>query len=187
MTEETEIEELVKQGGVLSPNLCSSYTAGYCETNTGCQIGTSVVASLAHVDDIADVSMNCADAEKAHQQAILFSDRKKLTLSGKKCESMVIFKTDNHQEPVLFIGDVRIKAVKMIKYLGDIFNEKGTNKDLKADRVGREIKCLVGIEAFMSETSFGIHSISIYVLLHDMIFVPSVLLNCQAWSQYDNN
>ena len=36
MTEETEIEELVKQGGVLGPNLCSSSTAEYCERNTDC-------------------------------------------------------------------------------------------------------------------------------------------------------
>lgn len=182
MTEEAEIQELVKQGGVLGPILCSSSTAEYCETNKGCQIGTSVVASLAHVDDIADISMNCDDAEAAHQHAISFSNRKKLTLSVKKCESMVIFKKDADRVPSLFIGNTQIKGANVITYLGDIFNNKGTNKEMIADRVGRGIKCHISMEAFIRETSFGIYTISIYILLHNMIFVASVLFNCQVWT-----
>ena len=50
------------------------------------------------------------------------------------------------------------------------------------DRVSRGTKCLVGMEACMRETSFGIFTVSVYVLLHNMIFVSSVLFNCQVWS-----
>ena len=88
----------------------------------------------------------------------------------------------NHPIPELFINDNQIKVVNLITYLGDVFNDKGTNNDLMMDRVSRGTKCLVGMEAFMRETSFGIFTVSIYVLLHNMIFVSSVLFNCQAWS-----
>ena len=41
---------------------------------------------------------------------------------------------------------------------------------------------MVSINGLMRETSMGKHTLSVYLLLHNAIFLPSILFNSQAWS-----
>ena len=66
--------------------------------------------------------------------------------------------------------------------LGDVFNSKGNNDDLISDRVKRGTAVMVSTHGFMREMSLGIHTISVYLLLHSAIFLASILFNAQAWS-----
>merc|ERR1712105_218275 len=86
-TDEFKVHNIVKQGTVIGPLLCSASTAECCvEHHTGgSNIGTTNVKSLAYVDDILDINETTDDSEEAHQVVLDFTAKKRLELSGKKC------------------------------------------------------------------------------------------------------
>lgn len=63
-----------------------------------------------------------------------------------------------------------------------MFNSKGNNDDLMADRVKRGTSTMVSIQSFMRDTSFGMHTLGVFILLHNAILLPGMLFNSQAWS-----
>ena len=183
LTEPVDVTDIVKQGGILGSHMCSATTAEYCEQNKGMSIGNVSIASLAFVDDIADLSTTFEDAVSSHQNALSFAKRKKLQLAPDKCYIMLL-QTKNKQKnvPQLGIGDGIVKEVNSIVYLGDVFNNKGNNDDLMADRVKRGTTSMISIQGFMRDTSLGKHTLSIYILLHNAILLPCMTFNSQAWS-----
>ncbi len=56
LTDACIVEDIVEQGTVLAPVLCSSSTSEYCETNKGIAVGTSQVSSFLFVNDAVDLS-----------------------------------------------------------------------------------------------------------------------------------
>ena len=183
LTKPIEVKDIVKQGGVLGSPMCSATTGEYCEKNKGVTMGETSVASLAFVDDIADLSEFFGDVIISHQNAVKFAKEKKLQFAPDKCYIMVIKqKGKSNPVPTLFINGEEIAEVSSIKYLGDIFNALGNNDDLVADRIKRGTAAMVSITGFMRETTLGPHTLSVYLLLHNAIFLPSMLFNAEAWS-----
>ena len=172
--------DILKQGGVFGPIVCSASTAEYCETNKGISVGTAIISSMAFVDDMLDVSNSPSEAENAHEQAMIFSNRKKWKYKPVKCNIMGMGK--KACPPVLMIDGEEITRDCITEYLGDVFNSEGNNKDLFKDRLKRGIKAMVGIQAFMSENSFGKYTIGIHVLLYRMVFSASILFNAEVWT-----
>ena len=41
---------------------------------------------------------------------------------------------------------------------------------------------MISIYGFMREVQLGIHTVSVHLLLHNAIFMASMLFNAQAWS-----
>ena len=97
LTREFETDPIVKQGTVLGSALCSSSTGEYCGENSGIKLGEATISSLLYVDDIIDLSTTMNECIQAHENALLFSMRKKLTLSGTKCFNMVLNQDQNNQ------------------------------------------------------------------------------------------
>ena len=183
LTPPIQVNDIVKQGGILGSPMCSATTAEYCENNKGVTMGEATVASLAFVDDIADLSSDFGDVIISHENAIAFAKMKKLQLAPDKCYVMVIKqKGKTNPVPVLYINGEEVAEVSSIKYLGDLFNVNGNNDDLIADRLKRATAALVSISGFMRESSMGQHTLSVYLLLHNAIFLPTILFNSQAWS-----
>ena len=184
LTEPVDVTDIVKQGGILGSPMCSATTAEYCGNNKGISIGPVSIASLAFVDDIADLSTSLDDAVESHKNAIAFAKRKKLQLAPDKCYTMLVqsSKRKRNEVPELFVEGERVKEVSSIVYLGDVFNSKGNNDDLMDDRVRRGTATMISIQGFMRETSLGYHTLSVYILLHNAIFLPDILFNAQAWS-----
>ena len=91
-------------------------------------------------------------------------------------------KNESKPIPDLDVNGVAVSKVNNIVYLGDVFNDKGNNDALMDDRVKRGTATTVSIHGFMREVSLGFHTISVYLLLHNSILIPSVLFNSQAWS-----
>ena len=175
------ISDIVQQGRVLAPDLCSCSTAEYCGTNKGIAVGTCIISSLAFVDDMLDIS-ELDEAEAAHLKAIAFSLRKKLKYSLAKCEGMVINgKKDSENLPALFLEEDEMKHVKHTKYIGDIFQQNGKNDELIKDRVNRGTKAMLKIEAILAEVSFGQHTMNVSLLLYRALFLSSVIFNSQSW------
>ena len=104
-TRQFETDPIVKQGTVLGSVLCSSSTGEYCDENTGIKLGEAEISSLLYVDDIIDLSQTLNDCIKAHKNALLFSLRKKLSLSGTKCFNMVLNQDNNNKPPILTIDE----------------------------------------------------------------------------------
>ena len=148
-----QTDPIVKQGTVLGPNLCSSSTAEYCGQNIGVCVGSAIISSLLYVDDIIDLSSSKEDYLAAHLNALLFTKRKKLTLSGTKCYTMILNKqTKDGKIPILIIDDEKnVILATEITYLGDVFNSSGNNNDLIADRVKRGTKSMIMIASLMAD------------------------------------
>jgi hypothetical protein len=66
-TTEFQVENIVKQGTVIGPILCSASTAECCleHRSGGSSIGNTSIRSLAYVDDILDISEGVNGAEDA--------------------------------------------------------------------------------------------------------------------------
>ena len=175
------IEDIVQQGRVLAPDLCSASTAEYCGSNKGVSVGTCNISSLAFVDDMMDLSDDAPDAEIAHLQAIHFGHKKKMNYSQGKCKGMAVHAKKNDEQPQMYINDKLIELVTHLKYLGDIFQNNGKNDELVKDRVKRGMNVILKIEAILSETRFGKHTTNVSLLLYRALFLSSILFNSQAW------
>ena len=184
LTEPLEITNAVKQGGVLGSSLCSASTGEYCHVNKGITIGDLQIATLAYVDDIFDVNDNVDDTTVAHRNAEIFAKRKKQTHAPEKCNVMLVNKRNKKgvKVPELKIDSEIIEETHSMVCLGDVFNSKGNNDDLIADRMKRGTAVMISTHGFMREMSLGVHTISVYLLLHSAIFLASILFNAQAWS-----
>ena len=163
-----ETDPIVKQGTVLGPCMCSSSTGEYCGRNPGVCVGSTVISSLVYVDDIIDLSSTLEDFSTSHQNALLFSKIKKLTLSGTKCYWMAMNRKPKDNEiPTLLIDDENIVLpTGEIVYLGDVFNVLGNNDGLIADRIKRGTKAMIIIVSLMAETEVGAHHVNIMLLLY---------------------
>jgi hypothetical protein len=183
LTTEFTTDPIVKQGTVLGSILCSSTTGEYCDMNVGVAVGTMILASLLYVDDIIDLSINTNECIKAHENALTFSNKKKLSLSGSKCFNMVVNQNDENLPLNLDIDEIKkVVVAEEIIYLGDVFDEKGTNDGLIQDRVRRGTKASISIHSLLAETDVGKHKISVSLLLYGVLFLSTVLFNSQTWS-----
>ena len=179
-----QTDPIVKQGTALGPCLCSSSTGEYCGQNSGVCVGCTIISSLLYVDDVIDLSCLVHDYLSAHQNALLFKKRKKLTHSGTKCFTMVMNQKQMDGDlPVLMIDENnRVIVTREIAYLGDIFNFLGNNDGLIADRIKRGMKAMITIASVMAETEVGIHYVNIMLLLYRALFLSTVLFNSSTWS-----
>lgn len=175
------VKDTVQQGRVLAPDLCSASTAEYCKLNKGVGVGCCVVSSLAFVDDMLDMSEDNFDAEKSHLNALAFSHRKKIKYNGPKCKCLMVNGKKDERQAIMYIGNERLKYVPSFKYLGDIFQDNGKNTELVKDRISRGTAAILRIEAILSETQLGKHTIKVSLLLYRSLFLSSILFNSQAW------
>ena len=174
---------IVKQGTVLGPTLCSASTGEYCGTNLGVSVGDLVLATLLYVDDIIDLSSSTNNCMESHGKAVHFANKKKIRYSGTKCFVMVMDVKENAEIPTLVIDEKNnVLVVTELTYLGDVFNSKGNNDGLIADRMKRGIKAMVTIAALMAEVNVGVHRISTNLLLYRSLFLSTILFNSQTWS-----
>ena len=183
-TTEFQVENIVKQGTVIGPILCSASTAECCleHRSGGSSIGNTSIRSLAYVDDILDISEGVNGAEDAHQTVINFTSKKRLKLSGGKCH--IVINAKKHTEiPKLKVNGESITTERSAKYLGDIINSKGTMSDLVDDRVKKGNASVVNIFSIVQDVTFGAYTMESTLLLHNSLFISSVLFNSQSWSR----
>ena len=182
-------KNIVRQGTVIGPLLCSASTAECCNDHKkgGMSIGTTSIRSLAYVDDILDVDVGPEDVSDGHDTVLTFTSKKRLELSWKKCALLVIRPKKNTKIPNLLIDEKQVKREKSAKYLGDIINEKGSYSELVEERVRNGNFCSVNTFAMVQEITFGYCTIQTLLLLYNTQFLTSVLYNAQTWSCMTNS
>ena len=183
LTDQFECSRIVKQGSVLSSNLCSASTAQLCDYNLkgGTYTGSFVINDLLYVDDTTDINDDIVETDSSHQEVVNFSKYKRLTVNHPKCALLTINKKPHHSNPTLTIGDGIIPQVQRTKALGDIVNEKGNNVDLIDGKVKNAKAALTECLSMCNEVTMGLFFIESATILYQSVFLATLLHNCQAW------
>ena len=113
--------------------------------------------------------------------------QRKEFLNALKCVLLCINVKPHHVIPRLKIGETALHEVENAPYLGDIFNNVGTNKDLILDRVTKGKACIVNAISLCSEITMGTYTIDTLLLLYQSVFLQVVLNNAHAWSNLTNS
>ena len=181
-TEPFRIKRIVKQGTVMGPQLCKVSTAEFGSDTPGYQMGNVNIKPPIFVDDILNILGNIGDMHEAHKRAILFALRKRINFGVLKCIIMIINGKKADVPPVLEIDGHVMAQEDKAKYVGDFFNQQGTNSDLIEDRVKKGKGRMVSILALCEESGLGRYTVLSMVLLYHSVFVQMLIFNCQAWS-----
>jgi hypothetical protein len=187
-TEKFYVGARVKQGTVLGPLLASSSIGECCSEHIegGANIGTSSTRSMAFVDDLLDMNHNLNDVHKSHQKVIFFAKKKRLPLNEDKCFLLPVNVKQHDATPILEVNGKEVQIYDTVTYLGDVFNKYGNNKDLVRDRVAKGLKCMISSMALCSEITLGFYYIQTLIAMYKIMFIPTVLYNCQAWCNMTN-
>ena len=175
---------IVKQGSVLSSNLCSTSTAELCDTNFigGTMVGSLFINNLLFVDDTFDANDDTVETVESHNEIMNFSDSKRLGMNYIKCALVTLNKKPHYRTPTLLIGDDKIAQVEFAKFLGDIINEKGTNIHMIDDKVSKATAAMINSLALCSELTMGIYLMKASIIMYNSVFLATLLFNCQAWT-----
>lgn len=88
------------------------------------------------------INTNIEDVHHSHKTITFFASKKKMPLNEKKCNVLTI----NNKPPyvvLILVNGKQMEYSEKIRYLGDIFNSRGNNKDLIQDRIQKGRRCLV--------------------------------------------
>ena len=184
LTEEFRIDDIVQQGSVSGSTLCSASTAEVTSEikSGGSQIGTCKIKCLVYVDDIITVNNSVADVYHSHGRVQWFSKKKRLGLNGPKCMLLGVNLKSSDVVPLLKVSGTIMESKQVVSYLGDLFNNKGTNSDLVDDRIKKGKCCIITSMSLCSDVTMGLHAIETLLLLYRSLFIAVVLYNAQAWS-----
>ena len=184
MSDPFQCKRIVKQGSVLSSNICSASTGELCNENTKgyAVIGTTLINDTLYVDDTIDLNTDINETEDSHNFIVNFSKAKRLSINHPKCGTIIINKKTHDSMPSLWIEDDCINQTRTAKVLGDMINEKGDNKDLISDRVKKGNATMVNCLALCNEITVGVHHVIVSLILYNSVFVSTLLFNCQAWT-----
>ena len=175
---------IVKQGSVLSSNICSASTGELCDENNDgyAVIGCTMINNTLYVDDTIDYNSDINETIVSHDHVNNFSDAKRLGMNQPKCGVMIINKKTHDSTPSLWIEGECIQQISETKVLGDMVNEKGNNKDLIKDRVKKGKSAMVNCLSLCNEITMGIYFAKVALILYNAVFVSTLLFNCQAWT-----
>ena len=183
MTNNFECPRIVKQGSVLSSNLCSVSTAQICDQNMmgGVYTGTFVINDVLYVDDTTDLNDDINETIESNHEIVNFAKSKRLSLNHPKCGLLTINKRPHHSNPTLKIGDGTIPQITTSKLLGDIINEKGSNVDMINDKTKKAQAALTNCLSLCNEVTLGLFFVKSSLILYQSVFLATLLFNCQVW------
>ena len=177
-------ETIVKQGTVSGPPMCSTSTAEFVAKNKvrGFPLGETRIYTMVLVDDILNANTAPDDVIKSHENMEQFSELKRLPVNGKKCFLLPINARNLWKIPHLKHKGTRLEIVETVLYLGNIFNNKGDNKDKIKDRVNKAKTCMIESISVCSEITLGVYVVESLLLAQSMIFIPTLLYGAQTWT-----
>ena len=177
-------KDIVKQGTVLSSNICSASTGEICNYNTkgGASVGTLTISDVLYVDDTTDPNTDIVDTIMSHDEIVNFSLSKRLSLNQPKCCIITINKKSTDSVPTLIICRRQVQHVSKSKFLGDIVNEKGTNSDLIGDRVSKGNAAIINCITMCNEVTLGIFFTKTAMTLYHSVFLSVILFNSAVWT-----
>ena len=101
---------------------------------------------------------------------------KRVNFSAEKCELLKINSIGNDG---LLLNGEKIKSIKKVKYLGDVFSDKGDTSELCKDRRDKVKGTITELFALSKGINFGIKQIESLLLLYKTVFLPRLTYNCE--------
>ena len=173
------LSNLVKQGTVLGPVLNNCSSDRYSKESFGYNFGSIGIKPLEFVDDIANPSSSRQTAVLSNKLLENIQHEKRVNFSAEKCELLKINGICN--DGLLLNAEV-IKSVRKVRYLGDVFSDKGGNSELCKDRHDKIKGTITELFALSKDIKFGTKQIESLLLLYKTVFLPRLIYNCEAWS-----
>ncbi len=180
---------IVKQGSVTAGSLCSATTGEFCDEHTsgGVQVGGTKINALAYVDDLTTANVKASDATHSNKKVCFFSDKKKQPLNEDKCFLLPLFLKQSDPIPTQLVNGKAVKIKDKAPYLGDIFNNRGTYKDLIDDRAKKARVCTINAMSQCSTYEMGKYTLNSLLLLYKTVFIRTILHNSEAWDNIPQN
>ena len=190
-TERTSIQDIVLQGSVHGPALCScqmGQLGKICKKKVIHQFHYKKlvkVMNLQMVDDLLDIQ-ECGFKSVASNTFINTQiEMKRLTLHKDKCKQIHVGE-DYSFCPTLKVHDSNMKSVTQDKYLGDeicnnIYGNEGSNyKNIKV-RKSAGLGINAQIMTLLQTVSLGYFYFDIAALLRESMLVGGCLFNSEVW------
>ena len=189
VTKDILLNEVVRQGTIYGPKLCSINTDKVNSIGKKCitTIGPNLKCeALIYVDDIQFATSNKRMLENAISNCRSMETLKKYTFNNQPEKSAILIIKPKAKSTIKDINTEvkwgRIEQVSEYKYLGEWYNSKGNHETSmkkrmeKTDFMSREVRrygdeCIVGNEAIRTR-----------IKLYQTIVVPSIFHNIETWS-----
>ena len=170
------LSNLVKQLTVLGPVLNNCPLDRFSKESFGYNFGSVGIKQLEFVDDIANPSSSRQTAVLSNKLLENIQHEKCVNVSAEKCELLKFNSIGN--DGLLFNGE-DIKSVRKVRYLGDVFSDKGDNSELYKDR--HDKGTITELFALSKGIKFGIKQFESLLLIYKTVFLPRLGYNCEAW------
>ena len=142
--------------------------------------GLVAVPPLQMVDDILGIKKCSSQSVQLNTTVNAFIEHEKLELSEKKCHKVHIGKFDRNC-PDLEVHGKRMHEASSEKYLGDIFNKSGNNKQNIASRVAKGYSRVNMILALLDEAPLGWAKIKAGIRLRKAMLINAILFISESW------
>ena len=130
------------------------------------------------VDDIANPSSSRQTAVLSNKLIENIQHVKRVNFSAEKCE---LLKSNSIGNDGLLLNGEDIKSVRKVRYLGDVFSDKGDNSELCKDRHNKGKGTITELFALNKGIKFGIKQIESLLLLYKTVLLPRLIYNCEVW------
>ena len=149
------------------------------------------IPSLGMVDDILSVQKCSIDASKANAVINAFVDSKKLILNKNKCHRIHIgpknrVKNRNYGCPDLKVHNAKMSDSKKEKYLGDVIDNTGKNRETVNERQRKGYAIVAEILAILDDIPLGKHKMEIGLHLRQAMLLNGMLYNSEVWHALGN-
>ena len=118
------LSNLVMQGTVFGPALNNCSLDRFSKESFGYNFGSVGIKPLEFVDDIANPSNSRQTAVLSNKLSENIQHERRVNFSAEKCELLKINSIGNDG---LLLNGEDFKSVRKVRYLGDVFSDKGDN------------------------------------------------------------
>ena len=141
----------VKQGGPLSPKLFSIYVEELIyklqEIDGLCKIGENLCRVIMYADDLTILSETPTSLNSALEVCNTYGNTNDIRYNPDKTVYMIYGnKKQRNEEPIIKMGDERLKKVKKAKLLGREFEDSGKDEAHIDTRCTKAMKCFFSLE-----------------------------------------
>ena len=186
LTNKIHIEEAVRQGTVLGPPLCgvSTNRINKMGKNGGIILNKTEIQCPIFVDDIIGMGGK-VEVEDVGDKMNGLEKTKKFQFNNKKDKTEVLAMKFNKKEEIQTVTiDVRkgrIGRTENYKYLGDHYDERGSNIYKIQKKMERAKYMAYEVKRMGSAKLVGRAAAMVRLLLNDMIVKPTLLSNTETW------
>ena len=182
-TDRMELKEIVRQGTVGGSKLCIVSTDRI--NKMGHYLEKDGIRYPIFIDDKLGLGEPDTIREMVSKMRILEVTKKYIyNIKQGKTEWMMIRnnnKTEDDEELELEVNRGKIGRATQYKYMGDKYNEKGTNESKIAHKAEKLDLMIINVIRESSEKNIGKAALLVRIMLIEVTIAPTILGNTETW------